>query len=181
MRAASRRLALIILAVLATACDPGRPAGSGTPPPVFSPSPPPETPTLLKGVVLDGDNLPVAGASVALSDLEERQAATTDPEGRFEFTTRSWRGAGPIVVETPGYEPTYSLLHLDRDNIVRHYRVRRLAAGASATLGILDGAYCGASEEFTCRRIRIVSPVAGRLTVEVASDGGPDQVWLVQG
>jgi hypothetical protein len=67
---------------------------------------------------------PVAGAQVDLLDWkkEPTRLATTGPDGRFQFTARSWRNGG-LSIAAAGYAPAFSRIETGHESIERAFTI----------------------------------------------------------
>jgi hypothetical protein len=176
----SRRIAILACAtVLASACDRPQPI---LPTPVGSTvaaaiSPlPPLASYDIAGIVVDDNDIPVPGAPVHFGVANDL-TTVTDSSGAFKATVDLRQPSVEIRVEKPGYEPSLFDASAnpgnfsDFRNLVRLYPITRITVGETVQLALLDGAFCGQSEfEYVCRRIRMVVPAAGLLTLEVVPE-----------
>ena len=146
------------------------------------PTPIPVTPTpvisssstrTLKGVVVDEGDRPVPGAEVRFTESLSPAPLITDATGAFELTLAPGTqiaNAASVTVEKPGYEPTSGWAGNPCCERIRLYQIREIAAGDTVTLTLFNDAYCGQFLDFPCRRVRMRSSSAGRLTVRVTPD-----------
>lgn len=67
---------------------------------------------------------PVAGAQVDLLDWkkEPTRLATTGPDGRFQFTARSWRNGG-LSIAAAGYAPAFARIEPGHESIERAFPI----------------------------------------------------------
>ena len=157
---------IVALATLLGACDERSPSG----PTVVTTTPTgPVNPAVrtIRGIVVDQDDRTVAGAEVTFGS---QRVATTDAAGAFEFSIGQDPRISPavsVVVEKPGYEPSWGWAGTQCCERVRLYEIREIAVGQSVTLTLFNEAYCGLFMESPCRRVRIRSSSPGTLTVRV--------------
>jgi hypothetical protein len=161
------------------ACDQPPSAPSRVP----NPAPPEPEPLSLRlaGLVVDGKDRAVPAARVAIHGSNDSTLAETvaDAGGVYSVAIDSRRATGLVTVERDGFEPSRHFPfpggeaagELKRD--LRLHEILRINAGESIDVSIVEGdSSCSAIselEDWTCRRIRVVSPAAGQLTVEVPS------------
>lgn len=142
----------------------------------------PEPLTLrLTGLVVDGKDRAVPAARVAVEGNSGGTLAETiaDAGGLYSLAIDSRRASGLVTVERDGFEPSRHYLlpgsiaagELRRN--LRLHEIFRISAGESVEVPIVEGdSACSDTfglEDWLCRRIRVVSPVAGQLTLEVPS------------
>ena len=67
---------------------------------------------------------PVAGAQVDLLDWKKEpvRLATTGPDGRFQFTARSWRNGG-LAIAADGFAPAFSRIETGHESIERAFPI----------------------------------------------------------
>ena len=189
------RALMCIAAALALArCD-GGPAP--TSPSSVSPAPAPaapifSSPTLtmtLTGTVTDSEGRPVSDATVKVNPFipgvqSAQLTATTGPAGRYEFTFETAAGrqqGGGASASKPGYEDEFQYVvpaaHATQN--FRLYPLTRVEAGTSRRVTLLpDDGFCGVSDEWRCRKFRVVSPVSGMLTLTVIPENANAQGYL---
>jgi hypothetical protein len=167
--------------LLAGACDSRQPITAtptaSTVPVLFMPSSlQPLVSYDIAGMVVDNNDVAVPGASVRFA-VVNNFTTVTDATGAFKATVELRAPSVEIRVEKPGYEPSLFDASAnpgnfqDFRNLVRLYPITRITVGEPVQLPLLDGAFCGSSEfEYVCRRIRMVLPAAGFLTLDVAPD-----------
>jgi hypothetical protein len=137
----------------------------------------------LSGTVTDPDGRPVADATVKASPFipgvrQEPLTMTTGATGRYELTFENAIGqtqGGGAIASKPGYEDDYRYVvpAADARQDFRLYPITRIAAGATIRVTLLpDDGLCGFSDEWRCRKFRIVSPTSGRLTLTVTAEDG---------
>jgi hypothetical protein len=183
-----------LAALVVVACD-SRPIGPSTVPPAAAapaplPRPPVATLTInLTGTVVDADGRPVADAAVKMSPFipgaqSEPLSTTTGPTGRYEFTFENAAGqqsGGFAVASKPGHEDDYRYI-MPAANQVQNFRlypITRLAAGDTIQVTVLpDEGTCGLSDEWTCRKFRVVSPTSGTLTITATPETGDGAGYL---
>jgi hypothetical protein len=138
------------------------------------PPPPVSVTRTVRGIVLDEDSRPVEGASVAPGISASPSPVVTDAAGAFEFRYESRHSpfvpAVALLVQKVGYEPTSGWGGSDCCERVRLYRIHAIAAGGTETLTMFGEAYCDRFSETPCRRVRVKSAAAGRLTVRVSPE-----------
>ena len=89
---------------------------------------------------------------------------TTGAPGRYELTFENATGQGQgggAVTSKPGYEDDYRYV-VPAANAVQNFRlhpIMRVTAGATIRVTVLpDDGFCGLSDEWRCRKFRVVSP-----------------------
>jgi hypothetical protein len=122
--------------------------------------------------VVDEDDRPVAGAQVRFPASVSKAVLVTDASGVFEVTfdwpaTAAPLSAISVSIEKPGYEPSEGFVGSTCCDRVRLYKVREILAGDTVALVLFNDAFCGQFGDNPCRRVRVKSPSAGRLTVDV--------------
>jgi hypothetical protein len=129
------------------------------------------------GVVVDSDDVPVAGAEAAFSNWSSppvgstRTRVVTDAEGRFSATLP--QPSTGVLVSKEGYE---AAVHYPKSfpTTLRLHQVLVLTAGDSAQLSLKpDDSFCGDADEFNCRRVHIRALSDGVLVAEVTDDAPP--------
>ena len=169
--ASTMRVGLLLwAAVLPAACDraePTAPTPVTSTPAVSSPPGAPAVSYVLRGAVVDDDEQPVAGATVLFLGPQIPVTVLTDAGGQFEATLELRQQGSSVTVSRSDYEPSQSYVAADRREVVRLYPIKRITAGASVQLTLVNGAYCGFEYEYNCRRIRVLSLASGTLTVDI--------------
>jgi hypothetical protein len=117
--------------------------------------------------------------------------AVTDASGAYDvtFDLRSTAVGTEIMVEKPGYEPSWHWTGLspldagkDLSRNFRLHQIRSVPAGESVHLSIdRDDPLCGFDFEWVCRRIRVRSSARGTLTVEAVADNAAFRFGVVIG
>jgi hypothetical protein len=117
--------------------------------------------------------------------------AVTDASGAYDvtFDLRSTAVGTEIMVEKPGYEPSWHWTGLspldagkDLSRNFRLHQIRSVPAGESVHLSIdRDDPLCGFDFEWVCRRIRVRSSARGTLTVEAVADDAAFRFGVVMG
>ena len=109
---------------------------------------------------------------------EANITTTTGAPGRYELTFENAMGQGQgggAVASKPGYEDDYRYV-VPAANAVQNFRlypITRVAAGATIRVTLLpDEGFCGLSDEWKCRKFRVVSPTSGMLTLTATAEGG---------
>jgi hypothetical protein len=150
------------------------PVGCGTSSPA-EPSQP--ALAIITGRVIDGSNVPVAGARVTATDrFRGPIESISDAAGGYTLTIDLQNKSLTVMVEKDGFEP--SRLHVGSQVAplsramamdLRLYAITRILAGDSIRLEVRpeDPVCAGPSglEAYPCRRVRISSPASGRLGV----------------
>lgn len=160
----------------------------------FSPTaPPPSAPVAttryrLSGVVTEEDRQPVPGMSVEVRAFVGQSAGqtvstTTGAGGAYsvEFDAVVNASSGCIAemaTQKPGYEPVGACVTLQHGSTgvmdLRAQRVVLLAPGDSAHVVVSpDDPYCGLSDEWVCRTVRVAAPDGRPIVIEVVPDGAP--------
>ena len=135
----------------------------------------------VSGRVLDAEAQPVASATVTgvVVDTRATYIVESGPDGRYAFTvdasslTSRFAELGLIVgrhdLETGRYAVWLGGLAEVRKDLLAH-RVARVTVGEQATFRMTpaDPVCSFEGEYYPCRRLRVVSPVAGALSVAVA-------------
>jgi len=127
------------------------------------------------GRVLDGSGNAVGGARItAPGNSGGPIEVVADAAGAYTFSIDARSVRVPLVVEKDGFEPSQLAVWLgvngatgDVTQDLRLHQIVRASAGASVELSIRpNDPLCGVDEvEWLCRRVRVVSPVAGQLLV----------------
>jgi hypothetical protein len=139
----------------------------------------------IAGQVVDGDGNPVAGAKVTpWAAYNPSETAISDATGAFALTlsVTPRDRAFSATVERAGYETSELWRSLDTatSTLLRIHRIQRIGAGDSAHIAIdTDDTACGYHWGYICRRVRIVSEVAGTLTIEIIADANVQIGMLV--
>ena len=193
---AIRVLICIAAALVVGRCDDGSaPTSPSTVTPgAVVPLPPPASfPTLtmnLTGTVSDADGRPVADATVRANPFipgaprSEPVTTTTGATGRYELRfengTAQSQGGG-AVASKPGYEDAHHYV-VPAANAVQDFRlhpITRVAPGTTLRVTLLpDEGFCGFSDEWRCRKFRVVSPTSGTLTVTATTAAGAEGGYL---
>jgi hypothetical protein len=138
----------------------------------------------LTGVTTDDDGNPVAGANITIQPYQAKSvpsvSVVTDERGSYSIDVDALRYFGndgwvaTSRTDKSGYEPTTSYIYpvsgtsLTAVQNVHLYRIRRIAAGASLSLTVLpDDPFCGFSDEWRCRTVRIAAAIDGIMSIEV--------------
>jgi hypothetical protein len=193
-----KRGCVVLLVTLASACSGSTPTTAPTPAPTATvspapaPTPTPPTPTVsLTGQVTDGTtSAPISGATVVFS--YPVMYATTDSLGNYTFTGvpapalssalvwASDRRPGAAAALTDNYEPAFCYYRSTSQNL-HLYRVKRIAAGDSTVVTVApDDTLCvnnvqdfpGLGQDYVCRRVRVMVPSDGVMTLEAVSAQG---------
>ena len=143
----------------------------------------------LTGTVADADGRPVADAMVKASPFipgvrVEPLIMTTGATGRYEFTFENGAGqtmGGGAIASKAGYEDDYHYV-VPAANALQNFRlypVTRVAPGTTLRVTLLpDEGFCGFSDEWRCRKFRVVSPASGMLTLTATAEGGSTGGYL---
>ena len=146
------------------------------------PAEPTPLPIRLMGLVVDGNDRPVAGARVAVSNNGRSLGETiADAAGAYAVMIERLDSVEAYVAQE-GFEPSrlfvFPLTSSGAAEVTKNLRLHeilRITAGQSLGLSVVEGdsacSYTFGLEEWGCRRIRVISPVAGQLTVEVTPTG----------
>lgn len=135
----------------------------------------PREPLHVRGVVVDRDNQPVAGARVT-PWTQPADAAVSDARGAFDLVVPVAEGERSywVTVDAPGYETSELIRSVEvaEGVTLRLHRVQSVIAGESLRSAIdADDTACGYHWGFLCRRVRVTASTAGALTLDVQSDG----------
>jgi len=168
-------LATTILNAGLVACDRAPAVGpSGVPNPRSTEPARPQV--RLTGLVVDANDRPVSGAQIAVWNSDGRTSVETvaDTAGAYALTIEKQEMV-EVDVQKDGFELSRLLVWLPGaapgSEVTRNLRLHgilRISAGESVELSIAeDDSICYDLEGWPCRRVRVVSPVAGQLTLEV--------------
>ena len=183
------RLSHAIAVLIVSACD-STPTSPTVPPsvPVMPNTPPaPSYVTRrLSGVVRDGSNRGVANAMVTIqSGTNSKRTVTTDSNGFYETSADlNQNSVVPwqyVEVSKPGYEDTRNGAlfrnHQDATADFSLFERVRLTGGSDTELSVtFDGPLCGFELEYACRRIEVLAPASGTLTIDLIA-GDPSTVY----
>jgi len=160
------------------ACD--QPPAAPSRIPNTRPAEPAPLPIRLTGLVVDGNDRPVAGARVDVSFNGRRLGETVaDAAGAYAVMIDRLDSVS-IDVDKEGFEPSWLFASTSSGAAevtknLRLHEILRITAGQSLDLSVVEGdsacPYYFGLEEWLCRRIRVASPVAGQLTVDVGPRG----------
>jgi hypothetical protein len=162
------------------ACD--QPPAAPSRMPINRPAEPTPLPIRLTGLVVDRNDRPVAGARIAVSFNGRSLGETVaDAAGAYAVMIDR-RNTSELYVEKEGFEPSrlfvFPPITADAAEVttnLRLHEILRITAGQSLGLSVVEGdsacSYTFGLEDWGCRRIRVVSPVAGQLTVEATRTG----------
>ena len=184
---ATRLLLAVTLVVLVQGCDSARPAPSpvGQPGPE-APVPPLPGMTRLTGLVVEPDGQAVPGAVITWLYGALPSTTVTGGTGAFDLTLDSQPPeVVRLTVEKDGFEPSALYVAAEGKAEVRRdlhlHRIQRITVGESVSLSIgPSDSHCSIlatdvdSERWPCRRLRVVSPESGMLTMWVyVAPSGP--------
>jgi hypothetical protein len=131
---------------------------------------------VVRGVVLDELDQPIAGAEVRLNAAGTSRTSLTDAAGGFELPFQIPNGAPAVLVSLTkaGYEPSagYAWARTSGYPPIRLYRIWGIAAGDSVSLTLFNDGYCGGTFNVACRRVRVKSSSGGTLTARVTPHDG---------
>ena len=143
----------------------------------------------LTGSVLDGNGNAVPGAQITATHISGSVEALSGAAGEYALPFDSQQVNLPVDVKKDGFEPSRVNVFIgslgaaaDRYKDLRVHQIVRVSAGQSVDLLLRDDdPVCrDPVDEFDwpCRRVRFVSPTAGRLIVVPVQDptnaaGGP--------
>ena len=181
-----------ILVVGLVACGKS-PVGPSEAPALSGPSP--SSPALpefrVTGHVVDSADRAVAGARITLLVNNESTPieAFADAGGVYTLAIDP-RYADPgddilLSVEKDGFEPSRVVVwrvpgYEVTTRNVRLHEILRISAGESVELSITeDDSVCDEMDGWSCRRVRVVAPSAGQLTVEVP-DGSSGPHFVIR-
>jgi hypothetical protein len=159
---------------LASACDRGRMDTSRAP--TSTPSSVPPFQIVLTGQVTDSATAaPIAGAVVSING---RYRGATDASGNYSVAGfMDYGNFNFTYVSAAGYESDYRYIRTTSQN-VRLHPIERITAGESWLVTVAtDDSLCvnnvqdspGIGPGYLCGTVRVVSPIAGTLTVDVTS------------
>src|SRR5262249_35725781 len=145
----------------------------------------------LTGSAADGDSKPVAGATVTMRPWIFGQSSnpvstSADGAGFYELDFDAMRdvagGVGNAVAEQSAYEHDNRYIVATRQEAVQNFylcRIERISAGESLSLTVRpDDTFCGLSDEWRCRTVRITAPATGTLSVSLISNDAPNLTGL---
>ena len=172
-----------LAALLVAACG-SSPTAPTVPPPSPSvnpagPPPPSFVTRRLSGIVRDGSNRAVANAIVTVHNSNgSKRSVSTDANGFYDTSADlNQNYAVPwleMEISKPGYEDTRNgalALNQDTNRDLYLFELARLTAGSDAQLSAtFEGPLCGFDLEYACRRLQVVSPASGTLTIELVAD-----------
>jgi Carboxypeptidase regulatory-like domain len=172
-----------LAALLVAACG-SSPTAPTVPPasPSVNPAgpPPPSFVTRrLSGIVRDGSNRAVASAIVTVHNSNgSKRSVSTDANGFYDTSADlNQNYAVPwlsMEVSKPGYEDTRNgalARNQDTNRDLCLFELARLTAGSEAQLSAtFEGPLCGFELEYACRRLQVVSPASGTLTIELVAE-----------
>lgn len=158
-----------------------------------APSPPTQPPagpggTLrVFGQVRDEADKAVAGARVVAFHVDGESEAVSDADGAYALTVPLKQISVSLKAEMAEFEPSRASVFLSLNNAavdvrrdLRLHKIVRVNAGASVDVSIrADDPVCAGVHddlEWPCRRVRVVSEFAGRLTVVPALDAATSGV-----
>ena len=171
---------LIIGTIATVACGCGGSQGSTAPTAIAAvnnpaPAPPVRAvqPLRISGRVLDTTDTPVPGARVTQWDTAN--TTTTDANGAFEMAASVTPEARSfwVTVEKPGFETSEQARDIQAaaNASLRLHQIRTITAGQSIQdVVAADDSACGYHWGFVCRRVRVQSPAAGTVIVEMNTD-----------
>lgn len=169
---------LIVATIATVTCGCGGSQGSTAPTAIAAvnnPAPPVRAvqPLRISGRVVDTTDAPVPGARVTQWDTTN--TTTTDANGAFEMAASVTPEARSfwVTVEKPGFETSEQARDIQSavNASLRLHQIRTITAGQSVTDVVdADDSACGYHWGFVCRRVRVQSPAAGTLIVDIASD-----------
>ena len=145
---------------------------AGPPPPSF-------VTRRLSGIICDGLNCTVANAIVTVHNSNgSKRSVSTDVNGFYDTSadvnqndTVPWLF---MEVSKPGYEDTRNgalARNQDTNRDLYLFELARLTAGSDAQLSAtFEGPLCGFDLEYPCRRLQVVSPASGTLTIELVAE-----------
>jgi hypothetical protein len=171
-----------LAALLVAACGSSPSAPTVLPPSLVNPAepPPPSFVTRrLSGIVRDGSNRAVANAIVTVHNSNgSKRSVATDTNGLYDTSADlNQNYAVPwlfMEVSKPGYEDTRNGVlarNPDTNRDLYLFELARLTAGSDAQLSAtFEGPLCGFELEYACRRLQVVSPASGTLTIELVAE-----------
>jgi hypothetical protein len=143
----------------------------------------------LTGTVTDADGRPVPDAMVKAFPFIpgvrlEPLIMTTGATGRYEFTFENGASqtmGGGAIASKSGYEDEHHYV-VPAANAVQNFRlypITKVTPGTTLRVTVQpDDGFCGFSDEWRCRKFRIVSPAGGTLTLTATADGGDASGYL---
>src|SRR5262249_43210739 len=111
---------------------------------------------------------------------------SADGAGFYELDFDAMRdvagGVGNAVAEQSAYEHDNRYIVATRQEAVQNFylcRIERISAGESLSLTVRpDDTFCGLSDEWRCRTVRITPPATGTLSVSLISNDAPNLTGL---
>ena len=170
--------ALLVAACGSTPTAPTVPPSSPSVNPT-GPPPPSFVTRRLSGIVRDGSNRAVANATVTVHNSNgSKRSVSTDVNGSYDTSADlNQNYAVPwldMEVSKSGYEDTRNgavARNQDTSRDLYLFELARLTAGSDAQLSTtFEGPLCGFDLEYACRRLQVVSPASGTLTIELVAD-----------
>ena len=167
-------LSVLLPVVGLAACD--QPAGPSQMPQPAAPTGPQ---VRLSGLVVDGGDEPVPGARIAVQSVDGGTLVETvaDAAGAYAFAIERLDRI-VVTVQKDGFEPSrvhFTLVASVAAEVTAHLRLHqivRISAGESISLATgEDSSVCYDAyemDDWTCRKVRVISPSAGQLTIETA-------------
>jgi len=143
----------------------------------------------LTGTVTDADGRPVSDAMVKAFPFIpgvrlEPLIMTTGATGRYEFTFEngvSQTMGGGAIASKSGYEDEYHYV-VPAANAVQNFRlypITKVTPGTTLRVTVQpDDGFCGFSDEWKCRKFRVVSPASGMLSLTATADGADASGYL---
>lgn len=167
------------MAVQLAACD-----GDRSPAAPSQAGPPPAATVQMRGQVIDGHDTAVSGARVSVGGEDGQGETVSDLGGAYALTIPAFQLRIYATVEKSGYEESaISVTGATKDftKDLRLHRILLVDAGQRVELvRRWDDPICGYVlgddvYDLPCRRVRIVSPVSGQLSVAPTDDGAAAQ------
>jgi hypothetical protein len=177
-----KRGGVVLLLMLASAC-------SGSNPLPSAPSTPSVGPTStfhVTGIATEDDGNPVAGANITVQpwvDSVQKSVLSvvvvTDGAGFYRLDFAANRDAGGFIArvkaESPGHDTAYYNIRPEvstsqnASQNIHLYRIKRISAGESTVMTLLPSdTLCGGNtSESVCRKVHIVAPSDGLMTIEI--------------
>jgi len=123
-------------------------------------------PTIIYGIVVDANEIPVELANVQL--LGTMEGASTGVDGRFEFLTNQ-SGQQSLLIQMLGFEPVKKqLLIVEGDSTYIHVILQESVINLDQLLVTTDGFSTGESEGVTIRSLDVVTTAGAAADILLA-------------
>jgi hypothetical protein len=180
--------ALLVGALVGVTACAGSP--TGTPSPVPGPSPngqPVGWQIRLSGVVMDDASVPVPAATITVYPFFSVPeplpvTAIADTNGRYVVSFLG-NTAAAVAAQRDGFERAYVSAGVTvgatevRADIAMS-PVLRITAGESLRVVVPARPACGLEEEYVCRPVRVVAPIAGTVVLRVSAESASTRAGI---